>query len=96
MVASYMQTKRPRISSRGGEVTASYQALVRLLGDPNYGESPDGKVKAEWWVASPEGKTIGLWDYCTGRAPEDNLRWSVDADPEDVRLLQARLMALED
>lgn len=53
-----------------------YEDIVRVFGDPQFGESPDGKIKVEW-VGKINGLVFTIYDYKSRIDPERNTDWHI-------------------
>lgn len=53
-----------------------YEEIVRVFGRPQFGNSPDGKIKAEW-VGRINGLVFTIYDYKSKFDPERNIDWHV-------------------
>lgn len=53
-----------------------YEDLVRVFGQPQFGNSPDGKIKAEW-VGRINGLVFTIYDYKARIRPEQNTDWHI-------------------
>jgi len=53
-----------------------YADIVTVFGEPQFGESPDGKMKVEW-VGKINGLVFTIYDYKSNVEPEDNTDWHI-------------------
>ena len=53
-----------------------YEDIVRVFGEPQFGKSPDGKIKAEW-VGQINGLVFTIYDYKSRLEPEQNTDWHI-------------------
>jgi len=53
-----------------------YEDIVRVFGQPQFGNSPDGKIKAEW-VGRINGLVFTIYDYKSRLEPERNTDWHI-------------------
>lgn len=53
-----------------------YEDIVRVFGNPQFGKSPDSKVKAEW-VGRINGLVFTIYDYKSRLEPERNTDWHI-------------------
>ncbi len=53
-----------------------YEDIVRVFGEPQFGKSPDGKIKAEW-VGVINGLVFTVYDYKSQVEPEQNTDWHI-------------------
>jgi len=53
-----------------------YGELVRVFGQPQRGESPDGKIKAEW-NGIINGFEFTIYDYKSDAKPKDCTDWHI-------------------
>ncbi|MFH2026779.1 MAG: hypothetical protein ABIK30_13360 [bacterium] len=53
-----------------------YEDIVRVFGQPQLGNSPDGKIKAEW-VGRINGIVFTIYDYKSKLEPEQNTDWHI-------------------
>ena len=53
-----------------------YKDIVRVFGELQFGESPNGKMKAEW-VGKIDGLVCTIYDYKSKVLPEDNTDWHI-------------------
>jgi len=53
-----------------------YAELARVFGQPQRGESPDGKVKAEW-NGTINGFEFTIYDYKSSVDPKDCTDWHI-------------------
>lgn len=80
-------TIKPAGGGLQGYVTASYAAIVKLLGPPNSPFIDEFKVDVEWLVQTPAGPaTIYNWkpELPTGIAVEKITDWHVGGESRDV------------
>ena len=54
----------------------TYKELVRVFGKPQYGNSEDGKIKAEW-VGTINGLAFTIYDYKSDAKPKANTDWHI-------------------
>lgn len=59
-----------------GYVQTTYDKLVELLGEPNRGQSGDGKVNCEW-VLDIDGEPITIYDWKQEEIPKEEYGWHV-------------------
>ena len=90
---------------RGHIIGIPYPRMVAILGEPNYPDSCDGKVDAEWVLQDEEGHRLAVWNYKNGPvwrglAPDDEAyqemlervdRWSCWWEDEVARGILRRL-----
>lgn len=55
---------------------ARYEDIVRVFGEPQFGGSLDGKIKAEW-VGTINGLVFTIYDYKSPVEPEQNTDWHI-------------------
>lgn len=53
-----------------------YEDVVRVFGEPQFGKSQDGKIKAEW-VGRINGLVFTIYDYKARLEPEQNTDWHI-------------------
>ena len=53
-----------------------YEDIVRVFGDPQFGKSPDGKIKVEW-VGQINGLVFTIYDYKSQVDPDKNTDWHI-------------------
>ncbi len=53
-----------------------YRDIVRVFGNPQFGKSPDSKIKAEW-VGRINGLVFTIYDYKSPVDPEHNTDWHI-------------------
>lgn len=53
-----------------------YEDVVRVFGRPQFGKSPDGKIKAEW-VGKINGLVFTIYDYKSRLDPKRNTDWHI-------------------
>jgi len=53
-----------------------YEEIVRVFGNPQFGKSPDSKIKAEW-VGRINGLVFTIYDYRSKLEPERNTDWHI-------------------
>lgn len=53
-----------------------YEDIVRVFGTPQFRESSDGKIKAEW-AGRINGLVFTIYDYKSRLEPERNTDWHV-------------------
>ena len=53
-----------------------YEDIVRVFGEPQFGKSPDSKIKAEW-VGRINGLVFTIYDYKSRIEPERNTDWHI-------------------
>ena len=53
-----------------------YEDIVRVFGPPQFGKSPDGKIKSEW-VGRINGLVFTIYDYKSRVEPERNTDWHI-------------------
>ena len=53
-----------------------YEDIVRAFGKPQFGNSPDGKIKSEW-VGKINGLVFTVYDYKSRLDPERNMDWHI-------------------
>lgn len=53
-----------------------YEDIVRVFGRPQFGNSSDGKIKAEW-VGRINGLVFTIYDYKSRLEPERNTDWHI-------------------
>jgi hypothetical protein len=53
-----------------------YEDIVRVFGQPQFGKSPDGKIKAEW-IGRINGLVFTIYDYKSLVDPERNTDWHI-------------------
>ena len=53
-----------------------YEDIVRVFGEPQFGKSPDGKIKVEW-VGQINGMVFTIYDYKSRIEPERNTDWHI-------------------
>ena len=53
-----------------------YEDIVRAFGKPQFGKSPDSKIKAEW-VGRINGLVFTIYDYKSRLDPERNTDWHI-------------------
>lgn len=53
-----------------------YKDVVRVFGNPQFGKSPDGKIKVEW-VGRINGLVFTIYDYKSRINPERNTDWHI-------------------
>jgi len=53
-----------------------YEDIVRVFGTPQLGDSPDGKIKAEW-VGRINGLVFTIYDYKSKLDPQLNTDWHI-------------------
>jgi hypothetical protein len=76
-------------SGKGKMDGVTYEQLVRIFGEPNYGPSGDGKTQVEWAVKFINEfdeevlATIYDWKHY-GTRPEDVTYWSVGGHKQEA------------
>ena len=55
---------------------ARHEDIVRVFGDPQSGNSPDGKIKTEW-IGRINGLVFTIYDYKSRLDPERNTDWHI-------------------
>ena len=53
-----------------------YEDVIRVFGNPQFGKSPDGKIKVEW-VGQINGLVFTIYDYKSRLEPERNTDWHI-------------------
>ena len=53
-----------------------YEDIVRVFGEPQFGKSPDSKIKTEW-VGRINGLVFTIYDYKSKLEPERNTDWHI-------------------
>lgn len=53
-----------------------YEDIVRVFGEPQFGKSPDGKIKAEW-IGKINGLVFTIYDYKSRVDPDRNTDWHI-------------------
>ena len=68
----------PKFTSLQGYLPrgTDYRDIVRVFGKSQSGESPDGKIKAEW-VGKINGIVFTIYDYNSVVKPKDNTNWHI-------------------
>jgi len=82
-------------TSLQGYVTATYQQLKSLLGEPTFGPdgNMDGKVTCEWVLKFEDGSVVTVYDWKTySRTPRKMYEWHVGGtSPQAEALIQGCL-----
>jgi hypothetical protein len=73
----YNQAQRVNGTHKQGHVSASYNHLVRLFGQPSPKDC--GKVQVEWFLEGPEGAIYTLYDWKQTTPPVDTTTWNIGA-----------------
>lgn len=63
-----------------------YKDIVRVLGKPQHGKSPDGKIKVEW-VGRINGLVFTIYDYKSRVDPKRNTDWHIGGKKKIVGIL---------
>jgi hypothetical protein len=63
-----------------------YEDIVRVFGAPQFGTSPDSKIKAEW-VGRINGLVFTIYDYKSRIEPEQNTDWHIGGNYKIVATL---------
>ena len=53
-----------------------YEDIIRVFGEPQFGKSPDGKIKVQW-VGQINGLVFTIYDYKSRLEPERNTNWHI-------------------
>ena len=53
-----------------------YSDIVKVFGEPQFGESPDGKMKAEW-IGKIGDIVFTIYDYKSKIEPQNNTDWHI-------------------
>ncbi len=53
-----------------------YKDLVKIFGEPQFGESIDGKIQVEW-VGKINGSIFTIYDYNSKVNPKQNTDWHI-------------------
>ncbi len=53
-----------------------YEDVVQVFGEPQFGKSPDSKIKAEW-IGKINGLVFTIYDYKSRIDPERNTDWHI-------------------
>lgn len=70
-----------------------YEDIIQVFGQPQLGESLDGKIKSEW-VGRINGLVFTIYDYKSRIEPERNTDWHIGGKVKLVKeLLHAYLRA---
>lgn len=64
----------------------SYKQLVKIFGKPQYGESPDGKIQAEW-IGTINGLSFTIYDYKSDVKPQKNTEWHIGSNNKIASVL---------
>lgn len=69
------------------EITATYQQLVKALGEPHFGKSEDGKVQAEWrFNLGTKGDVVTVYDYKENQPKEKVTNWHIGGNRTEAGL----------
>jgi len=60
-----------------------YEDIVRVFDGPQFGVSPDSKIKAEW-VGRINGLVFTIYDYKSKLDPERNTDWHIGSKQKFV------------
>lgn len=70
--------KKTYRSGRVGTLKATYEEIIEVLGEPCFGESSDGKIRAEWVIRFDDGILATIYDYKQYGTPlEEVTSWSI-------------------
>ena len=87
----YTTSDRVSGTSFMGYLPTTYDKLVELIGEPNYGLSGDGKVTCEW-VLDIDGTVVTIYDWKCGSTPMGEYDWHVGGhSTKAVKALQEAL-----
>jgi len=65
-------------TSLQGQIEIGYNQLVRILGEPTFETSGDGKVLAEWYLKFEDGTVATIYDWKNyGRKVEYITDWHI-------------------
>lgn len=53
-----------------------HEDIVRVFGEPQFGASPDSKIKAEW-TGRISGLVFTIYDYKSALEPAQNTDWHI-------------------
>ena len=81
---------------RQGFLTATYQDLVAVFGEPE--QQYDEKVQVEWCLTFTDGTVATIYDYRDCSYPESITNWHIGGRCEDAvaRVMEAMAEALEE
>lgn len=86
-------------TSLRGYVTATYQQLVDVLGDPQHGPNcyDHDKITCEWVLKLEDGTIVTIYDYKCNETPTCEYQWHVGGHPSKgaVRKLNRIIAPLE-
>ena len=70
-----------------GEVSTTYDSLVKAFGEPNMGPNDDicGKVTCEWMLKI-DGVVCTIYDWKTESTPMGNYNWHVGGYDNDAHI----------
>lgn len=81
-----------------GFVTATFEDLLPLLGEPVYADNSDDKVTTEWMLKSDDGIIFTIYDYDNTRGKCRNgqpYRWHIGGFNRDALRAIERVTRLE-
>lgn len=60
-----------------GYITLSFDQIVDMLGDTDYGPSGDGKVRALWVIGFEDGTVATLYDWKESVPLDEVTKWHI-------------------
>lgn len=75
-----------------GEVSTTYDNLVKFFGKPDHTESGDGKVTCEWCLQFEDGTVATIYDWKVGYTPKFLYDWHIGGTSQRAVHLVSEVM----